>query len=164
MDWEAEGLLDGCADDDARAARRALLDRLHGDGVSVDDLRRAVAEQRLALLPVERLLASDARYSAREIAEKTGLDLDFFQAQRRALGLAVSDPDERIYGDSDLESARLGNQYRQEGLPDEEAMEAQRVLGRGIARYAEAGGNLVGHTVLERGSKEKELGARRDAC
>ena len=38
----------------------------------------------------------------------------------------------------------MGNQYRQAGLPDEEAMEAQRVLGRGMARYVEAITALVG--------------------
>lgn len=58
MDWDAEGLLDDCADGDARAARLALLDKLHADGVQLDDLRLAVAEERLALLPVERLLRS----------------------------------------------------------------------------------------------------------
>ena len=97
----------------------------------VDELRQAVAEQRLALLPVERLLASEARYTARDIAEQSGLDLEWFQAQRRALGLAVPDPDERVYGETDLESAELGRQYREVGLPEEDAMEAQRVLGRG---------------------------------
>jgi len=163
MDWATQGLLDGCADDAARDARRALLDKLHADGVPVEELRRAAAEERLALLPVERLLISDARYSAREIAEESGLDLDFFQAQRRALGLAVPDPGERVYGESDLDSARMGNQYRQAGLPDEEAMEAQRVLGRGMARYVEAITALVGQTVLEGGTDEHELAARLEA-
>jgi adenylate cyclase len=163
MDWDAEGLLDGCADDAARDARRALLDKLHADGVSVDELRRAVAEQRLALLPVDRLLSSEARYTAREIAEKTGLDLDWFQTQRRVLGLAVPDPDQRVYGETDLESARLGRQYREVGLPDEDAMEAQRVLGRGMARYAEAVRTLVGQTFLEGGTDERELASRLEA-
>ena len=86
MDWAAEGLLDGCADEAAREARRALLDKLHADGVPVEELRRAVAEERLALLPVDRLLTSEAHYTAREIAEESGLDLDFFQDQRRVLG------------------------------------------------------------------------------
>jgi adenylate cyclase len=162
MDWEAEGLLEGCHAATA-ASRRALLDKLHADGVPVEELRRAVAEDRLALLPVERLLISDARYSAREIAGHTGLDLDFFQAQRRALGLAVPGPDERVYGESDLESARMGNQYREAGLPDEEAMEAQRVLGRGMARYVEAITALVGQSVLEEGTDENELASRLEA-
>ena len=163
MDWAAEGLLDDCADEPAREARRALLDKLHADGVALDDLRRAVEEDRLALLPVERLLTSEARYSAREISEETGLDLDFFQAQRRALGLAVPDPDERVYGERELDSARMGNQYRQAGLPDEEALEAQRVLGRGMARYVEAVTALVGQSVLEGGIDEHELAARLEA-
>jgi adenylate cyclase len=163
MDWQAEGLLDDLADEDAREARRALLDRLHAEGVSLEELRRAVAEQRLPLLPVERLLSSGPRYTARDIAQQTGLDLDYFQAQRRALGLAVPEPDERVYGESDLESARLGNQYRQVGLPDEEAMEVQRVLGRGMARYAEAIRTLVGETFLQASADEDDLARRLEA-
>jgi adenylate cyclase len=160
MDWEAEGLLEGLSDDAARAARRNLLDKLHADGVSVDQLRQAVEEQRLALLPVERQLATEARYTAREIAEQSGLDLEWFQAQRRALGLAVPDPNERVYGEIDLESAKLGRQYRDVGLPDEDAMEAQRVLGRGMARYAESVRDLVGQAFLEAGTNEAELAGR----
>jgi len=163
MDWAAEGLLEDCADDAARDARRALLDKLHGDGVPLDDLRRAVAEERLALLTVDRLLTSEARYTARDIAERSGLDLDFFQDQRRALGLAVPDPDERVYGERDLDAARLGNEYRRAGLPDAEAMEAQRVLGRGMARYVEAVTALVGQSVLEGGIDEHELALRLEA-
>jgi adenylate cyclase len=163
MDWEAQGLLEGTADDAARVARVALLEELHAEGVPLGELRRAVAEQRLALLPVERLLSSEPRYTAREIAEKSGLELAFFQAQRRALGLAVPDPDERVYGESDLESARMGARYRQAGLPDDEAMEAQRVLGRGMARYAEAIRTLVGGTFLEAGTDEYELARRLEA-
>jgi adenylate cyclase len=160
MDWDAEGLLDDCTDDRARDARRALLERLHGEGVSVEDLRAAVAEQRLALLPVDRELSSEARFSAREIAERSGLELEFFQTQQRALGLAVPDADERVYGENDLEMARLGNQYREAGLPDEDAMEVQRVLGRGMARYAESIRTLVGQTFLEGGIDENELAQR----
>jgi adenylate cyclase len=159
MDWDAEGLLEGC-DGQAREARRALLDKLHDDGVPLEELRRAVAEERLPLLPVERMLSSEARYTAREIAEQTGLDRDFFLANRRALGLAVPAPDERAYGDQDLESARLGNQFRQAGLPDDEALESQRVLGRGMARYVEAITALVGQSALEGGADEQEVAAR----
>jgi adenylate cyclase len=160
MDWDAEGLLEGLSAEDARAARRALLDKLYAEGVPLEELRRAVAEQRLALIPVDRLLTSEARYTAREISEQSGLDLDWFQAQRRALGLAVPGPDERVYGETDLESAKLGRQYRDVGLPDEEALEAQRVLGRGMARYAEAVRTLVGQTFLEGGTTEAELAER----
>jgi adenylate cyclase len=160
IDWEAEGLLENCTDNAARAARRTLLDRLHDQGVPLGELRSAVAEERLALLPVDRLLSSEARYTARDIAEQTGLDLEWFQAQRRVLGLAVPGPDERVYGDSDLESARIGSRYRDVGLPEEEALDAQRVLGRGMARYAEAIRTLVGQAFLQGGTDEAELAAR----
>jgi adenylate cyclase len=162
MDWEAEGLLEGC-DADAREARIALLERLHADGVPLEELRRAVAEERLALLPVERLLAAEARYSAREIAEQSGLDLEFFEAQRRALGLAVPGSDERVYGVQDLRAARMGNEYRQAGLPDDEALEAQRVLGRGMARYVDAITALVGQSALAGATDEQEVATRLEA-
>ena len=42
MDWAAEGLLDGL-EGDARDARVRLLDELHDDGVTIEELRAAVA-------------------------------------------------------------------------------------------------------------------------
>ena len=70
MDWDAEGLLDGLEADE-RAAREELLDRLHDQGVTLEELRAAVAEDRLVLLPVERLLGG--RYTADEVEEQTGI-------------------------------------------------------------------------------------------
>src|SRR3954468_3169043 len=75
-DWAAEGLLDGLASDAERAARVELLDRLETDGCDTDELRRAVAENRLSLLPVERLLTKDRRYTKEEAAELTGLSVE----------------------------------------------------------------------------------------
>ncbi len=75
-DWAAEGLLDGLEGEDLDA-RIALLRDLHADGVPLDELRKAAAEQRLMFLPVERALGEELRYSPRQIAEATGLDFDF---------------------------------------------------------------------------------------
>src|SRR4051812_7319401 len=86
VDWDAEGLLEGLEDDAARDARRRLLDELHESGMGVDELRRTIAEDKLVLAPVARALSSEARYTARDIAEKVGVDLDFLTASRRALG------------------------------------------------------------------------------
>ena len=55
IDFEAEGLLKGTRGK-ARDARRELLAELADDGVSLDELRLAVDEDRLGLLAVERLL------------------------------------------------------------------------------------------------------------
>ncbi|MFL5974624.1 MAG: adenylate cyclase regulatory domain-containing protein [Solirubrobacterales bacterium] len=160
MDWDAEGLLEGLEDDAARDARKRLLDELHDGGMDLDELRRTVAEDKLVLAPVARALSSEARYTAREIAERTGIDLDFMTASRRALGLPVADPDARVYGDTDLEAAELGSFHRQTGFADEDALEVARVLGQGMARYAEATALLVGRTFLEPGLDEYELAHR----
>src|ERR1044072_46019 len=102
MDWETDGLLEGLEDDRAREARRKLLDEPHHHGMSVEELRRVVEEDKLVLAPVAQALSSEARYTAREIAERTGVDLGFLAASRRALGLPVPGDDERVFGEKDL--------------------------------------------------------------
>ncbi|MDA0165779.1 adenylate/guanylate cyclase domain-containing protein [Solirubrobacter ginsenosidimutans] len=160
MNWDAEGLLDGLEDDTARAARRRLLDELHSGGMGLEELRRTVAEDKLVLAPVARALSSEPRYTAREIAERAGVDLDFLIASRRALGLPSAGPDERVYGEKDLEATRLGTLHRQAGFDDEDALEVARVLGQGMARYAESTRALVARTFIEPGLDEYELAHR----
>jgi adenylate cyclase len=160
MDWDAEGLCEGLEDERAQAARRRLLDELHEQGMSVDELRRVVAEDKLVLAPVARALSSQSRYTAREIAERAGVDLAFLAASRRALGLPVPGDDERVYGETDLEAAELGAQNRNVGFADDDALEVARVLGQGMARYAEATRALVARTFLEPGLDEYELAHR----
>ena len=77
IDFEAEGLLENLTGD-ARQARLALLEDLIDAGVPLHQLKRAVEEQRLALLPVERVFETGAeRYTAEEIAEGAGLEAEF---------------------------------------------------------------------------------------
>lgn len=59
-EFVAEGLLDGLVEP-ARQARVVLLKELTYDGVSLNQLRAAVAEDRLALLPAERVLGGEPR-------------------------------------------------------------------------------------------------------
>jgi adenylate cyclase len=162
MDWEAEGLLEGIGSDAARAARVKLLDELHEEGVSLEQLRAAVEEDRLALLPAERILTSEPRYSARELVARAGRDLDFFMAVRRALGLTAPDPDAVVFGEEDLAAAKLGERYR-EAFPDEEAIEVTRILGQGLARYAEATRTMAARAFLEPGIDEHDLARRYEA-
>ena len=160
MDWDAEGLCEGLEDDAARDARRRLLDELHEQGMDVEELRRVVAEDKLVLAPVARALSSEARYTAREIAEQAGVEPAFLAASRRALGLPVPGDDERVYGEKDLEAAQLGSAHRAAGFDDEDALEVARVLGQGMARYAEATRALVARTFIEPGLDEYELAHR----
>ncbi|MGZ8649033.1 MAG: adenylate cyclase regulatory domain-containing protein [Solirubrobacteraceae bacterium] len=160
MDWDAEGLLEGLEDESARAARIELLDELHVDGCSLKELSEAVAEDRLVLLPVERLLSGAPRYSARDIAERAGLELEHLIETRQALGLPVTDPDARVFGEEELEFAANSRRFLEAGFPFDDTLEVQRVLGRGMASYAEALRALFAQTFLKPGDSEVEVARR----
>ena len=160
MDWQAEGLLDGLEEEAERDARRQLLDHLHEAGSSVDELRQAVKEDRLVLLPVEAFLAGSANYTQREVAEASGFELEHLAEFRQALGLAVPDPDARVYTDEDLETAKDAAALAEMGFPFEETLEVTRVLGRGMSRYTDALRVLFAQTFLEPGDSEVELAKR----
>lgn len=159
MDWDAEGLLEGLEDKE-RDARRELLDHLHDEGCSIEDLRSAVEEERLVLLPLERILSGDVTRSQREIAEISGLELERLVEFRQALGLAIPDPDAEVFSDQDLESAKRAADLQKAGFPLEDTIEVARVLGRGMARYAEALRVLFAQTYLEPGDSELDLARR----
>jgi adenylate cyclase len=160
MDWEAEGLLEGLEDDEHRQGRIELLDYLHGEGCEVAELKQAVAEDRLVLLPVERLLAGDKTYSQRQIADEAGLELDHLRRYRQALGLAVPDADAEVLGSADLEGAKDTAAIAAAGFSTEDTLEVTRVLGRGMVRYAEALRTLFAQTFLEPGDTELALARR----
>jgi adenylate cyclase len=160
VDWDAAGLLDGLEDEAARASRSRLLDELHADGVELEELRRIVAEDKLVLAPVSRALSSEVRYTAREVAERAEVPLELLLATWRALGLPVPNERDRLYGDKDVEAARLGAMHRQAGFADEDALDVARVLGQGMARYAEATRTLVANTFIEPGMDEYALAHR----
>jgi adenylate cyclase len=160
IDFEKEGLLDGL-DDRERAARRRLLEELSAEGVSLEELRQAVAEDRLALLPVERVLAGEGRrYTAAEVAERAGLQIEFLLRQRQALGLPIPDPRERAFTEEDVESARRTKAFRDAGLPEEGMLEVSRVVGMAMGQIAAANRDLIGDAFLEPGDTELDVGLR----
>jgi adenylate cyclase len=159
IDFQAEGLLDG-VDGEEREARRELLEVLTDDGATLAELERAVAEDRLALLPLERVLAGDGKYTAAEVAERSGLDPEFQDRLFRALGLALADPGERIYADEDVEAARTVTLFLEAGFSEETVLEVCRVLGDSMARLAATVGGVVGQTLIQPGDTERDLGLR----
>ncbi len=163
MDWEAEGLLEDLPDARAKEARRKLLDELEADGVSVEELKRAVAEERLALLPTERLLGGAERLTLKEVAAEAGVEPEWLEASRRALGLAVGGPEDRMYDEDDLAAARLSKQAREAGFSEENILEANRVLGRGMARFTDALRTLSADLIMRPDSDEHELAHRVEA-
>jgi adenylate cyclase len=165
IDFEAEGLLEGL-EGDAREARLELLEELADDGVSLDDLGEAVAAGRLVLLPVERALAGGAgpKYTAREIAERTGVELGLLQRSRVALGTPNPDPDARLLGDEDLEAAQRLRAFREVGLPEEGILQVARTIGMATARIAQANRELIMATLVQPGDNEHDLARRLEAA
>jgi adenylate cyclase len=160
IDFEAEGLLDDL-EGGAREARLALLEELAADGISLEELRDAVAAGRLALLPVERALAGDGRrYTAREIADIVGIDLEQLRRFSAALGVPYTDPDEPRGTEADLEAARRMKAFHDAGLPEEGMLQVARTIGMGTARIAEANRELVIRTLAQPGDSERDLARR----
>ena len=145
-----------------REARLELLRELAADGVPLDELKRAVEEDRLVFLPLDRVLSGDPVYTAREAAEQSDLPLEYLLAARQATGLALPDPDEKSYSDQDLETGRVIAELRLAGIPDEGLLEITRVLGRSLAQGAEVIRSVAAGAFIESGITEHEL-ARRNA-
>jgi adenylate cyclase len=160
IDFEAEGLLDG-VEGEPRRSRLALLEQLAAEGVSLEELREAVAAGRLTLLPVERALAGDGpRYTPREVAEISGVDLSLLQRSTAALGVPYPDPDVRALTEADVEAARRVKAFRDAGLPEEGMLQVARTIGMGTARIAEANRELIVRTLMQPGDTERDLALR----
>jgi adenylate cyclase len=157
MDFEAAGLLDGL-EGDRRRAREQLLERLAADGASLDELKSAVAEQRLALLPVQRLLGG--RYTADEIEEQTGVPAGLLVQQRRLLGLPKPGPEEKVFDDEDIETAKSLKLFLDSGFDVETIAQVARVLGEGTSRLAATTGAAFVETFLRAGDNEYDAAAR----
>ena len=159
VDFEAEGMLEGL-DGEARASRLELLEKLSDDGVELDELKQAASEGRLALLPVERALGGDGRYTLSEVAERAEMDEDFYAEVLRTTGIARPDPDEAIFGEAEVEGAIRLRQARDAGMSDEDLLEITRAMSRSAASLAAAVTRVFGRSFLRPGDTEHELAER----
>jgi adenylate cyclase len=159
VDWQSEGMLEGL-EEDARAARVRLLELLYSSGVSLEELKRAVSEDRLPLLPVERALTGDARYTLAEAAKLAGVEEPFLVALNDALGLPHPGADDLVFDEDAVEAARAVGRFRNAGLPDAGLLEVARILSDAMAPVAEGIRRLVGEALLRAGDSEQELGVR----
>ncbi|MFL5900393.1 MAG: adenylate cyclase regulatory domain-containing protein [Solirubrobacterales bacterium] len=160
INFEAEGLLDGVGGE-ARAARLDLLERLAAEGVSLEELREAVAAGRLTLLPVERGIAGDGpRYTRDEVAELSGADLGLLQRASAALGIPYPDAGEKVLTEADLGAARRIKAFLDAGLPEDGIIQVARTIGMGTARVADANRELIRRTLMQPGDTERDLALR----
>jgi adenylate cyclase len=158
IDFESEGLLDGAED---REARLELLHTLEDEGFTLEELRDAAAHDRLALLPVDRVLAGDGKlYTQEEVAEDTGLSVDFLNEAARALGVPARDPGERVITEGELELSRNAKLLLDAGLSEEAFLELTSVMSRSMANVAASMATVFGEALLQPGDTERDLGLR----
>lgn len=158
IDFQAEGLLDGAGD---REARLELLRTLESEGFTLDQLREAAAHDRLALLPVERVLEGEGKlYTQEEVAEETGLSVEFLNEGARALGVPVRDPGERAVTEEELELSRSAKALLDAGLSKEAFLELTSVMSRSMANVAAALASTFGEALIHPGDTERDLGLR----
>jgi adenylate cyclase len=159
MDYAAQGLLEGIEGERARAERIALIDELLAEGIPLEEIRHAVEEDRLVFLRVERVFGTE-RWTAREIAEHVGIDVEQALRFRQALGLSRPAPDERVLTDADVAALRRLREFQAAGLPEDGLFEVARVLGEALSRVAATVRLLVREAFLAPGIGEHELSAR----
>jgi adenylate cyclase len=159
-DFEAEGLLDGL-DGDARDARRRLLEELEHDGVPAGELREAVQEGRLALLPLERALAPPGeRFTFAQMAERAELEPEFLGDLTRALGLPIPDDNEAIFTEPDVKAATTVGGFRAAGIGDDELLEITRVLGYSLSQIVAALRSMFTQTFFKSDDNEYDVAVR----
>jgi len=158
-EFEREGLLGDLTGAD-RDARVDLLVQLREAGVSMGELRRAVAEDRLAMLPIEMVFTRECKYTIGEMLEASGLEEQFSRRDMLALGLSWPGPDEVVYSDEDLASFKAVKQVLDAGMPQERFLELARIAGRTAAQSADAILFAFVRQFLQAGDTERDVGLR----
>jgi adenylate cyclase len=158
VDWEGEGLLAGAESGAARADRIGVLEKLFEAGVPLDELKRALAEDRLTVMPAERVLSGGASRTAEDVAREAGVDQDLLRSVWQAAGLPDYQPGERAFSERDVEAAKLLKRFFDAGLAPDRILQVARVMGQGMANTAAATRALAAEAFTEEGMSEGELG------
>ena len=157
MSGDFDDLLEGL-EGDAREARRRLIADLVEDGCPEDDIRQAVAEDRLALLPVDRVLAREATLSLGDVAERTGVPLEDLRQALGAFGLTLGADDEPRFGEADVEVLEGLRTVLDSGISLTGLVEFHRVVGRAMLQVAAASRGMFAEAVLKPGTDEHNVG------
>ena len=160
VDSQAEGLLDGLEDDDARAGRVELLDVMHRGGIDLEELRRPRPTGSSLFLPAERVVGGEERYTMREVAERPASRSSCSPRCGAPTACPVPDPDAKALHRDRPRGGRLTALFAERGISDRQMVDVTRVLGRGLAQSAEAMRSLVLEMVLSPGATELELARR----
>jgi adenylate cyclase len=129
--------------------------------VPVDELRAAVAEDRLVLVPIERALLGPPKYTLAEVAEQAGLEPEAAAMRLRTLGVSVpEDESVRAFGDDDARVLERTAGYIERGIGIGEGRQIMHVFTGAMSRVAEPMRRLFAETYLKPGISEEELALR----
>ena len=151
--WSAAGLYDPDAPD--AADRCALLVFLAERGATLDDMVEAERAGGLVALAgdLNRRHRRGRRLSALEVAAAAGRSVDLVLAISRAAGLPALDPEQKVYGDADIETIR-SFAAGAEMFGQDATLQFTRTMGASLAAIADAAMASFGLNVAP------ELGAR----
>jgi len=115
----------------------------------------------LVLLPVEQALAGDGpRLTQDEVAEQSGVPLEFLEKNWRALGMPEPEEDERIFTERDVQAATRVKELCDIGIPEHEMLQVSHVIGMTMSQLAASNRELGVRVFAEEGDSELEIGKR----
>jgi adenylate cyclase len=111
------------------------------------------------LLPARQVMGDDGVYvSAREISERSGVDLELLGRMQRAVGLPrVDDIDARVFMRADGDPAEHVGRFLALGIDPEQMLAAVRVLADGLSHAAQVMRSAATAAVVRPGATELDL-------
>jgi adenylate cyclase len=142
--WVQKGLVPGYEGvwTPGAAAYVRVVARLRARGHSLEQIKRASDNGQLAAGPIETLLSgSEGRYTIKQVARATGLQVKLIERILNALGLNALST--QSLAEEDLEMMRYVAAMLRAGLPSVAFLQLARVYGQAIAQIADAEVRLV---------------------
>jgi adenylate cyclase len=160
-DVEVSDLLDGLTGK-ARAERAELIEWLLSRGFMREQIGESFAPM---LLATRRAMGDDGTLvSARQISERTGLDLQLLERMMRAVGLPrVDDPDAVVFPKSDGEAFGSAQKFLDLGITADQIVLVLQVLAEGLTRAADVMRYTALAAVLKPGASELDTAKASEA-
>lgn len=138
------------------AERAELIEWLRQRGIDPDQIEGSFSPM---LLASRRLIGDDGVYvSTRQIADKTGLDIETVQRVQRAVGLpTVDDLDAEVYLRADGDVVAHTAEFLKLGFDTDQILVATRTLAEGLSNAAEIMRHTALAAVLRAGASELEI-------
>jgi adenylate cyclase len=144
----------------AEDARRGLVEDLLAQGHTPDEIRAAERAQRLALLPVQRILRGTPTMTTSDVVARTGVDPELFERVLQASGVPIPAAHDAVWEERDLGLPRMLRGLADLGVDDDALTELSRTLGDYAARIGSAAIIGLGSGLTREGDTERELSHR----